>query len=128
MAPGPTTLTMPVRPSASFWDAFWRAVGIAWALIMAWVLFVAARDHHPVFSSKNECGTDPRDFLRAGELLERDTLRFIVDSHCTNARYLPDGWIELRYERGPVDIETRQLWIAGSPYYKVVWVGGLVEP
>ncbi len=58
-------------------DHLRRAVGVTWALVMAWVFFVAARDHHPVFTSQNECGTDPRDFLRAGELLEKDSLRFI---------------------------------------------------
>jgi hypothetical protein len=103
-------------------------VGVAWALVMVWVFFVAARDRHPVFTSQNECGTDPRDFLRAGELLDEQTLRFVVDSHCANARYLPDGWIELRFERGAVDVETRRLSIAGTTYYKVVWVGGITAP
>ena len=109
-------------------EALRKGVGVAWALVMAWILFIAARDHHPVFTSQNECGTDPRDFLRAGELLEKDSLRFIVNSHCANARYLADGWIELRYNRGAVDVETRQLSIAGTTYYKVVWVGGVAEP
>jgi len=103
-------------------------VGVTWALVMAWVLFVAARDHHPVLTSQYECGTDPRDFLHAGELLEEESLRFIVNSHCANARYLSDGWIELRYNRGAVDVETRPLSIAGTTYYKVVGVGGLSEP
>jgi hypothetical protein len=95
---------------------------------MALVFYIAARDHHPVFTSQNECGTDPRDFLRAGELLEQDALRFIVDAHCANARYLPDGWIELRYNRIAVDVKSQQLSIAGAPYYKLVWVGGEEEP
>lgn len=121
------TLRKPFRSRASLCDALRQTLSVAWALVMAWVLFLGARDHHPVFSSRDECGTDPRDFLRAGELLEKDTLRFIVDSHCANARYSPDGWIELRHERGAVDVETRPLRIAGTTYYKVVWVGGVVE-
>ena len=109
-------------------EALWRAVGVTWALVMVWVFIVAARDHHPVFTSRHECGTDPRDFLRAGESLEKDTLRFIVDSHCANARYLSDGWIELRYDGGEVDVETRKLNIAGAAYYKIVSVGGVAAP
>ena len=123
-----TTLIKPLERGSPLCEVLRQAVGVTWALVMAWVLFVAARDHHPVFTSQNECGTDPRDFLRAGELLEKDTLWFIVDSHCANARYLSDGWIELRYNRGAVDVETRQLSVAGTTYYKVVWVGGVVEP
>ena len=123
-----TTLSEPLRQGSPLCEALRQAVGLTWALVMAWVFFVAARDHHPVFTSQNECGTDPRDFLRAGELLEQDTLRFIVNAHCANARYLSDGWIELRHNRGAVDVETRQLNIAGTTYYKVVWVGGVAEP
>ena len=123
-----STLRKPLGRDGPLYEALRRAVGVTWALVMAWVLFVAARDQHPVFISQNECGTDPRDFLRAGELIEEESLRFIVNSHCANARYLSDGWIELRYNRGPVDVETRKLRIAETIYYKVVWVGGLVEP
>lgn len=122
------TFGKPLRRGMSRSEILWKAVGVTWVLILAWVIFVADRDHHPVFSSQHECGTDPRDFLRAGELLEKDILRFIVDSHCANARYLSDGWIELRYDRVPVDVETRQLSIAGTTYYKVVWVGGVAAP
>ncbi len=126
-------MTMAIWRRLPRWDvsvaeAFWQAVGVTWAFVMAWVFFVAARDHHPVLSSQYECGTDPRDFLRAGELLELDSLQFIVNAHCANARYLADGWIELRYNRVEVDVETKQISIAGAIYYKVVWVGGLVEP
>ena len=123
-----TTLSKPLGRRSPLCEALRPAVGVSWALVMAWVLFVAVRDHHPAFTSQNECGTDPRDFLRAGELLEEDSLRFIVNSHCSNARYLSDGWIELRYNRAAVDVETRQLRVAGTTYYKVVWVGGVVEP
>lgn len=109
-------------------EALWRGVGVTWALVMAWVFFIAARDHYPVFTSRYECGTDPQDFLHAGESLEIDTLRFIVDSHCANARYLPDGWIELRFGGGEVDVETKRLDIAGATYYKIVSVGGVAGP
>lgn len=109
-------------------DVLWRGVGMTWMLVMAWVFVVAERDHHPVFTSRNECGTDPQDFLRAGESIEKDTLRFVVDAHCANARYLSDGWIELRYGGGQVDVETKKLNIAGASYYKIVSVGGVAEP
>ena len=123
-----TILSKPPGRDSALCVALRRALGVTWALVMAWVFFVAARDQHPVFTSHNECGTDPRDFLRAGELLEEDSLRFIVDSHCANAKYLSDGWIELRYNRGAVDVKTRPLSIAGTTYYKVLWVGGVTEP
>jgi hypothetical protein len=123
-----TTLSKPLARGRPLREALRQAVGVTWALVMAWVLFVAARDHHPVFTSQNECGTDPRDFLRAGELLDQRSLGFIVNSHCANAKFLSDGWIELRYDGRTVDVETRQLRIAGTTYYKVVWVGGETEP
>lgn len=105
-----------------------RVVGVSWGLLMAWVFIVAARDHHPVFSSRFECGTDPRDILRAGEVLEGSTLRFIVDAHCANARYLPDERIALRFGGGAVDVETRELSIAGATYYRIISVGGEAAP
>ena len=123
-----TTLYGPLPRSGPLCEVLRQAAGVSFVLVMAWVFYVAARDHHPVFSSRDECGTDPRDFLRAGELLENENLRFIVDSHCTNARYLADGWIELRYNRGPVDVQTHPLRVGGTTYYKVVWVGGTTEP
>ena len=123
-----TTLSKPLARRSPLCEALRQAVGVTWALVMAWVLFVAARDQHPVFTSRNECGTDPRDFLRAGELIDERSLGFIVNAHCTNARFLPDGWIELRYNGGAVDVETRQIRVAGITYYKVVWVGGETEP
>jgi hypothetical protein len=106
-------------------DILPRAVGVTWALCMAWVLFVAARDHHPVFTSRFECGTDPLDILRPGELLDRSTMRFVVDAHCTNARYLSDELIELRYGGGRVDVETRKFNVAGTTHYAIVSVGGV---
>ena len=105
-----------------------RGVGLSWLLLMGWVLIAAERTHHPVFASRDECGTDPVDILRAGEILERSNLRFIVDAHCTNARFLPDGWIELRYGGIRVDVETRKLDVAGAAYNKVVSVGGMTAP
>ena len=102
-----------------------RGVGVVWMLVMAWVLIVGERTHHPVFTSRDECGTDPVDILRAGEILDASSLRFIVDSHCTNARYLSDGWIELRYGGGRVDVETSKLEVAGAIYYRVVSIGGM---
>jgi hypothetical protein len=100
-----------------------EAVGVAWALVMVWVLFVAARDHHPVFASHLECGTDPQEILGTGEVLEKSTLRFIVDAHCTNPRYVSDERIELRYEGATVDVELRKLDIAGATYYAIDSVG-----
>ena len=105
-----------------------RSVGLIWLLVMAWVLIVAERTHHPVFASRNECGTDPVDILRAGEILEGSSLRFIVDSHCSNARFLPHGWIALSYGGIRVDVETKELEVAGATYYEVVSVGGITAP
>ena len=105
-----------------------RGLGLIWLLLMAWVFVVAERTHHPVFTSRDECGTDPIDILRAGEILDGSSLRFIVASHCTNARFLPDGWIELSYGGMRIDVETRKLDIAGASYYKVVSVGGISAP
>ena len=105
-----------------------RSVGVLWMLVMAWVLIVAVRTQHPVFTSRDECGTDPQDILRAGEILEPSSLRFIVNAHCTNARFLPDGWIELRFGGGRLDVETRKLVVAGATYYEVVSIGGMAAP
>lgn len=105
-----------------------RGVGLIWIVLMGWVLVDAERTHHPVFASRDECGTDPIDILRAGEILDGSNLRFIVDSHCSNARFLPDGWIELRYGGIRVDVETKKLDIAGGSYYEVVSVGGITAP
>lgn len=100
-----------------------RAVGVTWGLVMALLLIVAARDRHPEFTSRLECGTDPQDFLRAGELLDRVSLRIIVDAHCTNPRYLSDERIALRYGGERVEIEMRKLTVGGETYYSIVSVG-----
>ena len=105
-----------------------RALGATWALWMAWVFFVAAGNQHPVFTSRHECGTDPAEILRPGELLEESTLRFIVAAHCANARYLADERIALRYGGAPIEVETRRLSVAGAPHYVIVSVGGEAAP
>lgn len=105
-----------------------EAVGVAWALVMVWVLFLAARDHHPVFTSHLECGTDPQEILGTRDVLEQSTLRFIVDAHCTNARYISDERIELRYGGAPVEVELRKLDIGGATYYAIDSVGGAAAP
>ena len=105
-----------------------EAVGVAWALAMAWVLFTAERDHHPVFTSRFECGTDPQEILGTRDVLEKSTLRFIVDAHCANARYVSDERIELRYGGMPVDVELRRLDIGGATYYAIDSVGGMASP
>jgi hypothetical protein len=108
----------------SFVDVFARAAGVCWALVMVWLLVVGEREHHHAFSSRFECGTDPEDILRTGETLDESTLRIIVAAHCTNARYLADGRIELRYGGAPYAVETRRITIAGDTYYTIVSVGG----
>jgi hypothetical protein len=95
---------------------------------MVWVLFVAARDHHTVFTSHLECGTDPQAILGTRDVLEQSTLRFIVDAHCTNARYISDERIELRYGGAPVDVGLRKLVIGGATYYAIDSVGGAAAP
>ena len=105
-----------------------EAVGVMWALVMVWVLFVAARDQHPVFSSQLECGTDPQEILGTRDVLEKSTLRFIIDAHCTNARYVSDERIELRYVGTKVDVELRKLDIGGATYYAIDSVGGATAP
>lgn len=105
-----------------------RVMGVTWAVLMAWVFIVAARDHHPVFTSRHECGTDPADIVSAGEMLDESTLRFIIAAHCENALYLPDERIALRYGGGEIDVETRKLSIGGATYYKILSVGGETTP
>ena len=117
-----------LRPHIHLPDVLPEAFGVAWALAMAWVLFVAARDHHPVFTSRLECGTDPQEILGTRDVLEKSTLRFIVDAHCTNARYVSDERIELRYGGTPVDVELRKLVIGGATYYAIDSIGGAAAP
>ena len=105
-------------------DLLRRAVGVTWALVMAWCLILGERDHHKVFTSRFECGTDPLDILRLGETVDHMTLRFVVDAHCANVRYLADDRIALRYGGAEVLVETRRLVIGDATYYKVVSIGG----
>jgi len=116
------------RQHAHLPDVLPETVGVVWALIMAWVLFVGERDHHTVFTSHLQCGTDPQEILSTRDVLEKSTLRFIVDAHCTNARYVSDERIELRFGGTPVDVELRRLDIGGATYYAIESVGGAVAP
>jgi hypothetical protein len=110
----------------TFPDNVSRALAVS--LAIAWVLLIAARNTQPLFTSRFECGSDPWDFLRIGEMVEESSLRVIVDAHCTNARYLPDGWIELRYGGGRIDVEVRRVNVGGATYYQVVSIGGVAAP
>ncbi len=112
----------------SLGELFSRTVGVTWVLVMALLLVVAERDHHPEFKSRFECGTDPQDFLRPGELLDRSSLRIIVDAHCANAHYLSDDWIELRYGGGEIDVGIRKLRVGGEDYFRIVSIGGETAP
>lgn len=109
----------------TFPDNFTRALGVF--LTIAWVLLIVAKNPQPQFASRYECGSDPWDFLRIGEMLESSSLQFIVDAHCANARYL-EGWIELRYGGGRVDVEVRPVHIAGTTYYQILSIGGVATP
>jgi len=109
-------------------DVLPEAVGVTWALVMVWVLFVAARDHHTVFTSHLECGTDPQEILGPRDVLEKSTLRFIVAAHCTNARWVSDERIELRFGGTPVDVEMRKLDVGGATYYAIDSVGRAPAP
>ena len=97
-------------------------------LAVAWVVLIAARSSPPLFTSRFECGSDPWDFLRIGEIVEPSSLGFIVEAHCANAKYSPDGWIELRYGGGRVDVELQRLDIAGTTYFQIVSIGGVATP
>jgi len=105
-----------------------RAVGVAWGLAMAWLLVTGVRDHHPEFTTRLECGTDPRSILHAGEVLDTLTLKVVVDAHCSNARYVSDQRIALRYVGAEVDVEMTKLSIGGETYYRIDSVGGEDTP
>ena len=105
-----------------------QALAVVVALVWGWALVVAAYDRPRPFSSRFECGTDPADFLRTGELLEPSSLRFLLHAHCADVRYLGDGRIELRYGGIPVEIETAALRFGGTTYYKIVSVDGSGAP
>ena len=109
-------------------DILPEAAGVTWGLVMVWLLVVAARDHHTVFTSHLECGTDPQDILGTRDVLDKGTLRFIVDAHCANARYVSDERIELRYGGTPFEVELRKLDIGGTTYYAVDAVEARTRP
>ena len=81
-----------------------------------------------MFTSHLECGTDPQEILGTQDVLEQSTLRFLIDAHCTNARYVSDERIELRYGGTPVDVGLRKLVIGGATYYAIDSVGGAAAP
>lgn len=109
----------------TFPDRSSRVLAVCFAV--AWALLIASRNWQPHVTSRPGCGTDPWDFLRVGETVELSSLAFIVEAHCTNAKYSPDGWIELSYGGGRVDVEVRRLDIAGATYFQVVSIGGVTS-
>ena len=111
----------------TFPDRTSRALAVG--LAIGWFLLIAARNAQPApFTSRYECGSDPWDFLRIGELVELRSLAFIVEAHCTNAKYSPDGWIELSYGGGRIDVELQRIDIGGTTYFKIVSIGGVSAP
>ena len=100
-----------------------RALAACFAV--AWLLLIVARNVQPAVTNLSGCGTDPWDFLRIGEMVEHSSLAFIVEAHCANAKYSPDGWIELLYGGGRVDVELRRLDIGGATYFQIVSIGGV---
>ena len=115
----------PARATA-FIDRAARAVCAC--LIFAWGIVIVTQNTRPAFSSRFECGSDPWDILRVGEILEPSSLAFIVEAHCTNAKYLPDGWIELTYGGARFDVELRRVDIAGRAHFQIVSIGGVAAP
>jgi hypothetical protein len=99
-----------------------RALGVCF--FAAWLILIAARTGQPPVTSRPGCTTDPWDFLSIGETVELGTLVFLVEAHCTKAKYSSDGWIELSHGGGRVDVELRRLDIAGRTYIQVVSIGG----
>jgi hypothetical protein len=110
----------------TFPDNTSRALAVC--LAIAWVLLIAARHSQPTFASRFECSSDPWDFLPIGEMVDPSSLGFIVEAHCTNAKYSPDGWIELRYGGGRVDVELRRVDVAGTTHFQIVSIGGVAAP
>ena len=103
-----------------------RAIEVS--LIVGGMLLIAAHQPHPPFTSRSECGTDPWDFLHIGEIMEGSSLAFVVEAHCSNARYQPDGWVELRYGGARIDVQFRPVRIGESTYYQVLSIGGVAMP
>ena len=110
----------------TFPDNTSRALAVC--LAIAWALLIAARNSPPAFTSRFECGSDPWDFLRIGEVLEPSTLAFLVEAHCANAKYMPDGWIELSYGGGRMDVQLRPVEIGGTTHLRIVSIGGIAAP
>jgi hypothetical protein len=110
----------------TFPDRTTRALAVC--LAIAWGVSIAVRNSPPVLTSRLECGTDPWYFLRIGEMVEPSSLAFIVEAHCANAKYSPDGWIELRYGGARFDVELQRLDIAGATYFRIVSIGGVAAP
>lgn len=95
---------------------------------LAWALLIAERVSQPPPFRPFECSSDPWDFLPVGAV-EPSTLVFLVEAHCANAKYMPDGWIELRYGGARFDVELRRVDIVGAPVYlQVVSIGGVATP
>ncbi|WP_280151702.1 hypothetical protein [Piscinibacter sp. XHJ-5] len=61
-------------------------------------------------------------------MLEPSSLAFLVEAHCSNAKYMPDGWIELRYGGARVDVKLQRVDIAGRPFFRVNSIGGVAAP
>jgi hypothetical protein len=107
----------------TFPDRMSRALAVCF--FAAWVLLIAARNGgQSAAPGLLGCTTDPWDFLAIGETVELHSLAFIVEAHCTDVKYSRDGWIELSYGGGRVDVELRRLDIAGETYFRVVSIGG----
>jgi hypothetical protein len=101
---------------------------LAVCLAIAWAFLIVARAWQPLSPSRFECRSDPWDFLSIGETLEPSSLAFLVEAHCENAKYRPDGWIELRYRGARVDVELQRVDIAGVPFFRVASIGGVAAP
>jgi hypothetical protein len=99
-----------------------RALGVCFFAV--WLLLIASNSGRLPVTSRPGCTTDPWDFLSIGETVELSTLVFLVEAHCTKAKYSSDGWIELSHGGGRVDVELRRLDIAGVTYIQVVSIGG----
>jgi hypothetical protein len=101
---------------------------VALCLAIACMLVVAARGSQPAPAGRFECGSDPWDFLRLGELLEPSSLAFLVEAHCANAKHMRDDRIELRYDGSRVEVELRRVHIADTTYLRIASIGGVAAP
>nr|HET7859608.1 hypothetical protein [Caldimonas sp.] len=120
-----TTRGLRFEAGIAFRDALPRVLGVTFTL--AWMLLIVTNHPPPPFTSRFECGSDPGEFLRIGEILEPSSLFFIVTAHCSNAKYVP-GWIELRYGGARFDVELRSVPIGGATYYQIRSIGGVAMP